>query len=224
MSASLHTRQLNTCQLENAQLGEHERRAAQRLLEFERQSAADADAAAELRSRCDALEQRLAEADAVQSLAAAVDDAADDDGAGDVPLASVAVQTECTDVQLQSNGAAVHGCCPNDGDASAAAPSSRASTTGFELADFGDDIALLTDPAVQREEELIAFKEECVRLRAQLEQQLADAQRRLATSGGVGGGDSRSSCTSHGGAFKPAMLYAALAIAVIGYWILSPYW
>lgn len=248
--------QLKASQQENADLASQEHRAAQKLHSLQQQSELDARSVAELQSKCDNLEQRLAEADAVMSLEAAVidtgtDDEDDDDdddscsnindnaaganheasAAAAVPdLATIAVQTE--PLLPHENGADATSATTKttatklttvDGPQSTPDDDGNSATCvaqqQLHLSDFSDDIALLTDPAVQREEQLICYKEECARLKAHaqlIEQQLAEAQKQLAT-GGVGG-------VSAAGSTQPLMVYAALAVAVIGYILFSPYW
>lgn len=227
-SYPLSSDQLKACQQQNAELAGKEQRAAEALIDWQSRCNAKAQLADELNGRCADLEQRLAEADAMQSLAAAVDEDDDDDDDDNVAavllddqrtLASIAVQTESTAAAVESPPAAE---LPNGGTAVTSA--THLTEAAFQLSDFGDDIALLIDPAVRREEELITFKEECERLREQAQQnadRLAVAEKRLAQIGGGGGSRSGGGSSLQ----SPSLLvYVALAIAVIGYIIVSPYW
>lgn len=228
---------------------------AEKLSEFERKAEKDGNTINELNIKCDQLEQRLAEVEAIQSVVEAIDcddddedddddddvnddnnnhnvndDDDDDDESTDVPAATVqvetiAVQTEGHYVEATAASSQTTTTSSLNGDikeaqstsdeASKAIPATT--TAAFRLSDFGDDIALLTDPAVRREEELITFKEECARLKEHahtVEQRLADAEKQLTLGAGPGSG----------AIVPPYMVYAALSLVVVAYMICSPYW
>lgn len=72
------------------------------------------------------------------------------------------------------------------------------------------DIAMLTDPNVEREEELVAFKEECSRLQDDnlyMKNQISEMQSRLRS----------------GPRMSQNAMYIAPLIAIIGYLLISPY-